>query len=442
MFLYWWVWILFIVYVSAVVLFLRMFEKKSYQAESNEIGLEKFQNVSLPLRELFLGIALPLLLIPASGYIYYFSLLKMPWNLDYINFFMLVLADLGLFLYALTICKKRELWPLFHSISLIKAPSMLFKAFVIASVTKFFVAVTSVLLEWIFKLELQRPDYSGLVTSAPNGLLAVFLVVEGFTITAVLEELYFRGFLYNALKTRLPILAAAVLQAIIFAAAHGAGFWFGSLYFLFGVVLAAVYERKRELVSPILVHGFINAITLVPILIMTLQNFHTPASNWEEAQTTPDWIESTLPDWIERKEDGIKQWQYAIDTWGSKGSKRWKKEANAFKAVCTWFPEERTACAKAKIGMISIYLYYLKDYRRAVMEADHLVSEFPGQIEQVETALSKRGIAYLMLQDLEKSRQSFEKVINEFNQYEKPREEAEKGIMWLDRIEGKEQSVQ
>jgi tetratricopeptide (TPR) repeat protein len=168
---------------------------------------------------------------------------------------------------------------------------------------------------------------------------------------------------------------------------------------------------------------------------VTLQNFHMPASTWEEARSAPAWMIDPPPEWIERKGDGVNQRQYAVDTWGSEGSKEWKKEANAFNAVCAWFPEDRTACAKAKMGVIAIYLRQLKDYRRAVVEADRLISEFPDLEEETSAAFSSRGYAYLLLQDLNKARQSFEKVIHDLNQHEKPRQEAEEGIRWLEKIQ-------
>lgn len=147
------------------------------------------------------------------------------------------------------------------------------------------------------------------------------------------------GFLYNALKTRLPLLFAANLQAILFAAAHGAGFMIGILYFIAGMALAVVYEMRKELVSPILVHGAINAMALMPLLALALQNFHMPAATWEEAERPPAWLASAPPAWIDKKENAAAQRQYAIDTWGAKGPKRGRKRPSRCRRSASGFPK-------------------------------------------------------------------------------------------------------
>lgn len=385
--------------------------------------------------ELALGIALPFLVIAATLFVDAVYAQTRPWSKGYIGFASLILFNLVLLFYALIVCKRRGISPLFRPIPFAKLLSMLPLAVLIGFGINLLIGTTHMAMEKLLNHKLEMPDFSALATFGPNSLLSVILIVIGFTAIPVLEEIYFRGFLYNALKTRLPVLFAANLQAIIFAAAHGAGFMIGILYFIAGMALAVVYEMRKELISPILVHGAINAMALIPLLAMALQNFHLPASTWEEAARPPAWLASAPPAWVEKKEDGMKQRQYAIDTWGSQGSRAWKKEANALQAVCVWFPEERAACAKAKTGLVAIYVSYLKDYRRAVIEADRIVAEFPGQEEEVAMALSRRGFAYLMLRELAKSRQDFERVINEFSQYDTPLEEAAKGVQMLEKIE-------
>jgi len=158
--------------------------------------------------------------------------------------------------------------------------------------------------------------------------------------------------------------------------------------------------------------------------------------NWNEAQTRPSWFKAYPSGEIERQKDGMEQWQYTINKWGSKGSRQWKKEANAFNALCMWFPEDRTACAKAKLGIAAIYVRYLKDYRRGIVEANYLLSQYPDQREQCASVLSEIGLAYLMLKDFKNSRISFERVINDFQDHKDALESAQKGIKWLNDLEG------
>jgi tetratricopeptide (TPR) repeat protein len=180
-----------------------------------------------------------------------------------------------------------------------------------------------------------------------------------------------------------------------------------------------------------------NAFVFFPLLIVALQNIHSPAASWNEAATHPGWFKSYPPAGIEMQKDGMQQWKYAIDTWGSKGSRNWKKEANAFNGVCTWFPDDRLACAKARLGIVTIYLQSLSDYRRAIIEANNLLSEYPEQKEQCAFALVDKGWAYYLLRDFKNSRLAFTKVVNEFREYRDALEPAQKGIAGLDFLEKK-----
>lgn len=390
-----------------------------------------------PLKEILIGIFAPFLFTGISGLLNLYLVELKPWRAGYVFLATVVLFECFLFIYPAIICKRRGVWPLFHPISPEKALSVLFFSFLVAMGTNFLVGTSHLLLERIAGKNLEVPDYSALATSAPNSLLSILILLMGFTVGPLVEEIYFRGFLYNAFKRRIGLLEATILQAVLFAAVHGAGFMVSILYFLSGVILAIVYEKKGALIYPTAVHVLINAMALVPLLTLALQNFHMPASSWEEAKQPPAWLGSSPPAWIEKKEDAETQRQYAVNTWGNKGARHWKKEAIALQAVCSWFPEDRAACAKAKVGILSIYLDYMKDYRRAVIEGDRVLSQFPEQKEDVDMALSKQGMAYLMLKDFTMSRQAFEQVVREPGENQEAYEEAEKGIKWLNTIEGR-----
>ncbi len=421
-----------------------MGEEKTVEDRSRIVASAELQagpdaplkHLFVPIPEILIGLFLPSLIILVSALVRIFFLQTRPWIQGYATFFMLVLFDLTLLFYALAVCKKRGLRPLFRRASPQERLSMLFSSLLLAIGINFGVGAIHLLLRKVLNQELEMPDYAALATSGPNSLLSLLLILTGFTVVPVLEEIYFRGFLYNALKSRLPRFFSTVVQSMLFAAAHGAGPAISILYFLAGMALTAVYEAKKDLTFPVLVHGFINSIALIPLLVMVLQNFHMPAATWEEARRAPPWLASP-PDEIERKTDGAAQRQYAIETWGSEGFRQWKKEAAAFNAVCAWFPEERAACAQAKVGIVSIYVHSLKDYRRAIIEADDLISKFPDREEEAQIAFSKRGVAYLMIQELEKSRESFERARHLRVSDGKLYEEAEKGIGLLYEIEAR-----
>ena len=392
------------------------------------------KNIHWPIQDIISGISL-LVLFKLVEYLKLFY--YRPWIAIPFYFFLWILIFAVLIIFSLYVCKKRGFWPLFHYISTSKFFSELFKSFFIAFFILLAVSLIYLLFNYIFPENIRIFERQQWLEYVPNSFFAIIVLIMSFTLGPIAEELYFRGFLYNAFKSRLSVPFAIILQALLFAIIHNYNFLTSIMIFLYGISFAIIYEKRINLLSPIFVHVIINAIRTIPLLILTLQNFYVPATNWQEAKTPPDWLKIIPFEKIEKQANGLQQWQYAIDTWGSKGSKQWKIEANAFNAVCYWFPEDRLSCAKAKLGIVTIYYHYLADYRRAIIEADKLLKQYPEHREQCALALVKKGFSYFMLKDFKNSRLSFNRVINEFKKYKKARESAKKGIKWLDSLEKK-----
>ncbi len=103
---------------------------------------------------------------------------------------------------------------------------------------------------------------------APNSYVLIVILITGIAIAPLCEELYIRGFLYNALKTRFPMLIAVLLQAAIFALLHfRRRLLVGLSIFLMSIPFALIYERRKTLLSPIFLHGVLNAYSCIPIVI-------------------------------------------------------------------------------------------------------------------------------------------------------------------------------
>jgi membrane protease YdiL (CAAX protease family) len=104
--------------------------------------------------------------------------------------------------------------------------------------------------------------YLGTVGRTTAGLLAAKALYQpGFW-----EELYFRAFLYAAIRTRVGVAPAAALSALLFVVMHvevvawtlqggehGAMILVG--IFLLGVAMATKYERSRSILPCMLYHG-------------------------------------------------------------------------------------------------------------------------------------------------------------------------------------------
>jgi membrane protease YdiL (CAAX protease family) len=112
------------------------------------------------------------------------------------------------------------------------------------------------------------PDVvKGMTYSSYSPFVIVWLLLS-FTIGPVAEEIYFRGFLYNAFRARMPALIAGLLQSLIFAVCHTYSPVQIGIVFLMGLILTAVYEWRKTLVTPILVHIGVNLISAVMVLLM------------------------------------------------------------------------------------------------------------------------------------------------------------------------------
>ena len=86
----------------------------------------------------------------------------------------------------------------------------------------------------------------------------VAAAVLSFTVVPVAEELFFRGFLYSGFCRWCPAKVAATLQAILFSMMHFHGLIGSVLLFAIGTVLAAVYDWRKTLLAPVLVHACFN----------------------------------------------------------------------------------------------------------------------------------------------------------------------------------------
>jgi membrane protease YdiL (CAAX protease family) len=106
-------------------------------------------------------------------------------------------------------------------------------------------------------------------TSAEAWVLSIF----GITFAPMLEELYFRGFLYPVLSRWLGMIAGVLLTALPFALLHAPqlGFAWGPVLviFLVGATLTIVRARTDSVASGVLVHFAYNATLLVLMYIAT-----------------------------------------------------------------------------------------------------------------------------------------------------------------------------
>jgi membrane protease YdiL (CAAX protease family) len=92
-------------------------------------------------------------------------------------------------------------------------------------------------------------------------IVAVALLV--IVVAPAAEEFFFRGFFYRALRTRLGVLAAALLDGLLFGAVHYEGTSTALLLpvlGVLGVVFCLVYEKTGTLFATIALHALNNTV--------------------------------------------------------------------------------------------------------------------------------------------------------------------------------------
>src|SRR5439155_12190789 len=87
---------------------------------------------------------------------------------------------------------------------------------------------------------------------------AYLLSIFGMSLAPLLEELFFRGFLYPVLARRLGMAAGIFLSALAFALLHGAQLMYAwgavLVFFLVGLVLCLVRAVTKSVAARLFIH--------------------------------------------------------------------------------------------------------------------------------------------------------------------------------------------
>jgi len=121
---------------------------------------------------------------------------------------------------------------------------------------------------------LNKPE-NRLFGNAHGFEFALLCVMTGI-FAPIMEELFFRGALlkglrglFSRLQANVAIVSAVVLDAVLFAGAHGELVEFPGLA-LVGIVLAGIYVRTRRIVPCILTHAAFNGVAIVVLISQRL----------------------------------------------------------------------------------------------------------------------------------------------------------------------------
>lgn len=122
--------------------------------------------------------------------------------------------------------------------------------------------------EWIQHIsgspEQQQVTEDIATTEAPLTLAA--LLFSAIIVAPVMEEFAFRGFIYNVLRQRAGIIAAAISSSLLFSAVH-TSLVQAPVLFIFGCAQCYLYEKSRSIIYPILLHAAFNSASTLLIFL-------------------------------------------------------------------------------------------------------------------------------------------------------------------------------
>ena len=118
----------------------------------------------------------------------------------------------------------------------------------------------------IFEKSIQRATE---ISPELTTVVQVFVAVFGTIIVAPLfEEFLFRGLVMSELLKIMRPWASIILQAILFAVAHG-GLFQGMFTFVVGIVLGIIYYRTRSINATVVCHSIFNLSAVLMLEDMT-----------------------------------------------------------------------------------------------------------------------------------------------------------------------------
>ena len=92
-----------------------------------------------------------------------------------------------------------------------------------------------------------------------SGNVVFFLTIFVSILGPIIEEIFFRGFLYSAIRKRFGVIAGVLLSSALFSMLHTNIASFLPIMVL-GILMAFLYETTSSLITPITVHILHNSI--------------------------------------------------------------------------------------------------------------------------------------------------------------------------------------
>jgi len=126
------------------------------------------------------------------------------------------------------------------------------------------------LVIWIANIANYQPPMEPIMKlflEEKNPLLLLYSTLFATILGPILEEIFFRGFMYSAFKKKAGIIGAILLSSFLFSILHTNPIGFLPIMVL-GILLALLYEKTGSLIPSIMVHMIHNTGMMTFVFIM------------------------------------------------------------------------------------------------------------------------------------------------------------------------------
>lgn len=137
----------------------------------------------------------------------------------------------------------------------------------------------------LFMSENMISSYDSTQQAIYGSSIALQVVAAGI-VGPVVEELIFRGLIYNRIKKMAGVVLAAILSALIFGAYHGN--WVQAPYaMVIGLVCVYVYEKYKSIIAPMMLHITANMFSIfISVLVANMPSEETITPSFSEQFTS------------------------------------------------------------------------------------------------------------------------------------------------------------
>ncbi|MCL2860501.1 MAG: CPBP family intramembrane metalloprotease [Oscillospiraceae bacterium] len=118
-------------------------------------------------------------------------------------------------------------------------------------------------------VENRFPSYENVMLFLTNSNIFVLIICTGI-LTPIVEEIIFRGIIFNRLKEyNIGLQVSIIIQAVIFGIIHF-NIVQSTYAMIIGIFFAVIYEKKKTIVAPIIAHMTFNLFAIALVFLTTL----------------------------------------------------------------------------------------------------------------------------------------------------------------------------